>query len=116
MGADLVMVAAGYLAEYSIIKAKNPEDQARVDLMLYLLGFVGLGVVLFYVNRWIQFLKSEDVDVEYIEVFFYAGWVLYGLNFLSRNEELRQTAFNLLDLFNKPIYSLQLERIMKSQF
>ena len=105
--ANLVMVISGYYAEFL---AKN--DTTR--RFWYLLGVIALVVVLIYVTRWNSYLQDQNVDTQQLPTFFYIGWVLYGINFLTPNEELRQTAFNVLDLFNKGVYSNHLDNVIKT--
>lgn len=104
--ANLVMIIAGYYAEFV---AKT--EYARK--IWYLIGVIALIVVLVYVYRWDSFLKDKGVDTKNLSTFFYVGWTIYGLNFLNPNEELRQTGFNVLDLFNKGIYSLHLTEVIE---
>ena len=105
--ANLVMILSGYFAEFL-------SDTPEMKNFWYIVGLIALVVVLYYVNRWDTFLTEQGVDTETLPVFFYLGWSLYGLNFQNPNEELRQTGFNILDLFNKGIYSLQLDRVIKN--
>ena len=104
---NFLMIYAGYHAEFL---AKSPQEKR---LWTYL-GFIGLVVVLLYVRRWDVYLKSQGVDTRQLPTFFYVGWTAYGAIFLLQNEEARQSAFNVLDLFNKGIYSLHLEAVLAS--
>jgi len=103
--ANIIMIYSGYHAEF----LSKDENSKR---LIYILGFISLFIVLFYVNEWNTYLLEQNVDTEYLPYFFYFGWTLYGVNFINPNEEFRQVGFNILDIINKAIYSLQLEKII----
>jgi bacteriorhodopsin len=104
---NLAMIMFGYLYE---------TEQSKLKRQIYLLlGFVAFAVVLKYVHEWGTYLKSQGSDVDGLLSFFYIGWTVYGLNTLTPNEEIRQTIFNVADLFNKAIYSLVLEDVIDNK-
>lgn len=113
LGADIIMITAGYVAEYDVWTTDEAYSK-RNRQVAFGVSLVAFGVILFYVKEWIDYLKEQGVDVENLEYFFYIGWSGYGLNFLNPNSELRQTAFNILDLFNKGIYAIQLTNVVDS--
>lgn len=103
--ANIIMIYSGYHAEF----LTTDENSKR---LWYIIGFIALFIVLFYVNKWDTYLLEQNVDTEYLPYFFYFGWTLYGVNFINPNEQLRQIVFNVLDIINKGIYSLQLEKVI----
>ena len=102
---DIIMVYSVYYAEFV---AKTKKDKQ----IWYIVGVIAMILILWYVKKWNDFLTSEGVETERLSNFFYIGWSLYGLNFLNGNENFRQTGFNILDFFNKGIYSLQLDSVI----
>jgi hypothetical protein len=116
LGADILMIVVGYLAEFNILDSGDEEKNKTKSNILYGIGLVALGIIFYYVNQWTTFLKDKDVDTENLEFFFYIGWTLYGINFITPSVEVRQTAFNFLDLFNKAIYSFQLNSVIEKNF
>lgn len=108
LGANLIMITSGYLAEF----ARTPEQR----FVYFVIGFAMLAIILYYVREWEQYLVEQGVDTKNLATFFYIGWTLYGLNFLVRNEQVRQIGFNVLDLFNKGIYSFALTEVINEQF
>ncbi|MEI7986389.1 MAG: bacteriorhodopsin [Armatimonadota bacterium] len=104
---NLAMIAFGYLNEFEKSKQKR---------QIYLIvGFIAYAGVLKYVYEWGKYLKSTGSDVDDLLKFFYIGWTVYGLNTLTPNEEIRQSVFNISDLFNKGIYSLVLEDVIQNK-
>ena len=101
------MIASGYLAEF-------PEtiNYSLSRNTLFILGFIFLFFILYEIRNITNYLKSVGFNTGNIEYFFYIGWTLYGLNFANPNVALRQTFFNILDLFNKGIYSIYLDSIL----
>lgn len=108
LGANILMVAAGYQAEHA---KTNGSRQAY-----YTLGLVMFAIVLKEVHAWGRYLKSQDVNVNELLIYFYVGWTVYGVNFINPNEDLRQVVFNISDLINKSVYGLSLDRVIDSQF
>jgi bacteriorhodopsin len=107
LGCNLGMIVFGYLHEFEHSKQRR---------QLYLiLGFIAFAGVLKYVYEWGTYLKSKGSKVDDLLKFFYIGWTMYGLNTLTPNEEIRQTVFNISDLFNKAIYSLVLEDVIQNK-
>jgi len=104
LGFNLLMIIGGYLAEFT------PSKRNRG--IYFTLGFVAFAGVLKYVHEWGTYLKSQGVQVDNLLKFFYIGWTAYGVNFLTPNEDVRQSVFNISDLFNKGIYSLVLEDVI----
>ena len=104
---DIIMIYAGYYAEFV---AKSEKEK----MIWYILGLISLAVIFYYVNRWDNHLKTQGIDTKQIPTFFYVGWSIYGANFLTPNSSLRQTGFSILDIFNKGIYSLHLESVLKT--
>lgn len=113
-GANIVMIIAGYFAEFHPFN----RDSKNGSIFWYVLGFVALIFVLIEVAKWDKHLKDNNVDTRNLPTFFYLGWVLYGLTSLNHyvTQDIRQTAFAVLDLFNKGIYSLELESVIKNYF
>ena len=68
------------------------------------------------VTKWHNYLESEGYDTKTLLYFFYIGWSLYGLNFMNPSESFKQHSYDILDLFNKGIYSLVLQKTIKEQF
>jgi hypothetical protein len=91
-GLPVVMVAAGYLALIS-------EDN-RAKIFFFILSWLAL-LTLFY----LIFLLSQRVDLRGLQFFFYIGWSLYGLTFLIPDYCTRATLYNVLDFFNKVVFS-----------
>jgi hypothetical protein len=89
----IIMVTAGYLALIS-------KNQANA-IFFFLLSWSAL-LILFY----LIFQLSLRVDLDGLEIFFYAGWTLYGLAFLIPDYCVRSTAYNILDFFNKVVFSI----------
>ena len=114
-GANVVMVLAGYFAEYPET-APNLGLGQNTKLFWYVLGFAALSIVLLEVARWNQYLLENNVDTGNIPTFFYLGWTIYGLNFATPVTDLRQTGFNILDLFNKGVYTFELDRVISENF
>jgi bacteriorhodopsin len=107
LGFNIAMIIFGYLYEI--------EASASRRKLYLILGFVGLVGVLKYNRDWGNYLKAQGSNVDDLLKFFYIGWTFYGVNALTPNEELRQTGFNIADLFNKAIYSLVLEDVIKNK-
>lgn len=108
LGFNILMIVSGYIADFSISK--------RNRTIFLLLGFVAFAGVLKYVYEWGTYLKSQGSEVDDLLKFFYFGWTVYGLNFMTPNENLRQTIFNISDLFNKAVYALVLEDVIAKKF
>lgn len=107
LGADLIMIVAGYLSEYQ-------ELTPQVSRMFwYVLSSAALVVILQQVTLWNNYLMDKGVDTGRLPIFFYIGWVGYGVNFLTPDHEIRQTGFNILDVFNKAVYSVELENVIR---
>jgi len=107
--ANIIMIVAGYYAEF-LSKSENERK------LWYAIGIGALIIVLTKVFKWNQYLLDNGVDTKFIPNFFYIGWSLYGANFLMRNEQIKQTSYNILDLFNKGIYSLHLDSVISDNF
>lgn len=101
---NILMIVAGYIAEFTPSK--------RNRLIFLALGFLAFAGVLVYVNQWGSYLRDQGVKIDDLLKFFYIGWTVYGLNFMTPNEEVRQSIFNVSDLFNKGAYSLVLEELL----
>ena len=104
---NIFMIIFGYLHEFG-----NPESGLSINLFL---GFLSFSGVLTHVKDWGTFIKSSGIDVDNLLNFFYVGWTAYGLNSLTPNEEIRQTIFNLLDIFNKFLYSIVIRDIITNK-
>lgn len=107
LGFNLAMIIFGYLHEFEKSKQKR-----QTYLVLGFLAFAG---VLKHVHEWGTYLKSKGSKVDDLLKFFYIGWTIYGLNTLTPNEEIRQSIFNVSDLFNKGVYSLVLEDVIQNK-
>lgn len=103
--ANILMIIFGYLAEY-------PELTGINKWVWYGLSTLMLVYILVTVYQWDTFLLNQGVDTKNLSYFFYFGWSLYGLNFLSPDEELRQVNFNILDFINKVLYSYALTEVI----
>ena len=106
---NILMIVFGYLAEFPEVICNRLSRN-----ILYIISTIFLIIVLYEIFRITSFLKENNYNTQNIEYFFYIGWTLYGLNFLNPNENLRQTGFNILDLFNKGIYSLYLDSVIRN--
>ena len=108
-----IMIVAGYFAEfYEASPLKSVLSETENKYFWFVLSFAALGVVLWYVYKWTQSLTDNGVDVKALPYFFYVGWVLYGINFLVTDTNVRQTIYDSLDLFTKPVYTLYLTQII----
>lgn len=119
--ANIIMITAGYFAEYpelSPVKLGkyNVLDKSQVRQYWYVISVGAMVTIFMYLAKWHNYLSDRGVDTKPLLYFFYIGWSLYGLNFLNPSESLRQHTFDILDLFNKGVYSLVLEKIIKDQF
>lgn len=115
--ANQIMIVAGYWAEYqdtspfyAILKERYSDEQ--IKYFWFFIGFIALAVVLYSVYQWNKSLQDAGKDTQFLPYFFYIGWTLYGLNFLVEDQNWRQRNFDLLDLFNKPIYTLYLAQFI----
>lgn len=106
---NLGMILFGYIYEFGNL---NPKYERTIPLAL---GFSTFAGVLTYVRLWGKHLRDRGCEVDGLLSFFYIGWTLYGINTLNPNEDFRQGLFNVLDLFNKGIYSLVLERVISKE-
>ena len=114
LGADILMIFAGYFAEHPEQAPKlGTENDQNV---WYVIGMVALAVILQQINSWNQHLLNEGVDTGNIPTIFYLGWLAYGVTFMVPTDDIRQTAFNILDLFNKGVYSWELDRVIRNNF
>jgi len=104
---NVLMILFGYLAEFPEVIGNSISKN-----YLYLLGMVSLLFVLYEIYNITKFLNEKNYNTKGIEYFFYIGWTLYGLNFINPDENSRQSFFNILDLFNKAIYSLYLDSVI----
>lgn len=113
--ANVLMILFGYWAEYPETSPLYGEyHDSEIKNLFYILSFLSLIIVLYYVYEWDRYLQNNGVDTKLLPYFFYIGWTLYGVIFLLEDGYLRQSAFDLLDLFNKPIYTLYLTNIMEN--
>lgn len=103
--ANVLMILSGYFSEFL-------SDQ-RMKMVWYSVGVLALFAVLYYVRQWSNYLQTQNVNVQRLALFFYVGWSAYGLNFLVTDEHYRQTGFNVLDLFNKGIYTFELDNVLE---
>jgi bacteriorhodopsin len=103
--ANILMIIFGYLAEY-------PELTGIDKWIWYILSTLMLVYILWTVNQWDTFLSDQGVNTKNLAYFFYFGWTLYGINFLTPDEELRQVNFNILDFINKVLYSYALTDVI----
>lgn len=118
-GFDILMILTGYLAEFGSSGNRSGTLRNRKEnpnKLWIVISFVSFGVILYIVTQWFHYLEEQNVDTSNLSKFFYIGWTFYGLNFFTPNEDLRQTGFNLADLFNKGIYSLTLNDLIKTSF
>lgn len=115
------MIVAGYLAEYPELtnnkflrdKKYNPE---QIRKFWYAISFAAMIGIFIYITKWHNYLRDQGIDTKTLLYFFYIGWSLYALNFLNPSESARQHIFDILDLFNKGIYSLVLEKTITDKF
>ena len=114
--ANEIMIVSGYWSEYpetSPLAGYFPANQIR--WFFFVLGFLALAVVFVYVNEWNSYLQDQNIDTGFLPYFFYIGWVLYSLIFLVKDTFIRQSAFDVLDLFNKPIYTIYLTNFIEKE-
>lgn len=81
----------------------------------YLVGlsFLFLGIILLEIYRISEFLREfQNPALNLLPAFFYLGWTLYGLTFYLP-KGTRSQVWNVLDLINKPVYSLVLSEANK---
>lgn len=102
---DILMIYTGYHAEFI-----TQTEQEKWSW--YMLGMACLLGIFYYVYQWDTYLRDVGVDTKNLATFFYVGWTAYGANFMNPDPELRQVGFNVLDLVNKGLYSLQLNSVL----
>jgi len=115
--ANTLMILFGYWAEYpetSPIYGKYGNNE--IKNIFFFLSFISLAFVFYYVYEWDNHLKNNGIQTEFLPYFFYIGWTLYGIIFLVKDENIRQPAFDLLDLFAKPVYSIYLTDFIDRKF
>lgn len=120
---DLIMIASGYLAENKLDnltlfnrKSSTKKCNSINKIAWYSIGVAAYIGVLIEITKWYKFLKEKNVNVDNLLYFFYIGWTLYALNFLNPEKELKQMSFDVLDFFNKGVYSIVLNSVIEKEF
>ena len=102
---NILMIYSGYYAEF-VCKTERSKQVA------YFVGMVALVLILYYVQKWNDYLVKQGVDTGRLSNFFYIGWSFYGVNFMNPNPALKQSVYNILDLVNKGLYSIHLDEVI----
>jgi bacteriorhodopsin len=95
-----IMVAAGYLV------LLRPECETSR------LFFLGISWLALFLLLYLIYELSTRVDLKGLDLFFYFGWIAYGLAFFIPDYYSRATVYNILDLINKVIFSLYITLIV----
>jgi bacteriorhodopsin len=103
-----LMSALGYLAQ----KGKT-EVLRKSAFLISSLFFLVIVIEVLRINTFLQQQIPEERKglLGVIPWFFILGWGLYPLVFYA-SKEIKDTVWNLLDLINKPIYTLVYNRII----
>jgi len=97
---NIFMLLFGYLGEINVISMVNST----------ILGFIPF-ILLFYmikqkIDEKNKYSKEQIIINNRIYYIFTGLWTLYGVNHLVTNIELKNTAYNVLDLLTKGIFAL----------
>jgi len=96
-----IMVITGY-------SALIVED-LEMKILLFLVSWLALLVLLYLI-----YLISIRIDLKGLQYFFYIGWVLYGLTALIPDYFTQSVCYNILDFFNKVVFSFYITLVVFS--
>lgn len=104
-----LMSALGYLSQ------KGPSEEVRkAAFLISSLFFLVIVVEVLRINAYLQKVIPEERKglLGIIPWFFILGWGLYPAVFYA-SAEIRDTVWNILDLINKPVYTLVYNDILE---